>query len=521
MPATDDTAKRNVLFITSDQQHWMAMGYLNPEVKTPNLDCLVARGTTFHRAYTVNPTCTPTRASWITGLYPSQHGAYSLGTKLMEDVSTVGDAFRAGGYRTALVGKAHFQPLRSTEAYPSLEAYPIMHDLDFWRGFHGPFYGFDHVELARNHADEAHIGQHYALWLEDKAPGAWRDYFVPTPDGLPEHEAYPVSNRQRPPDGAPWDIPEDLHYNAWIAERANALMEGFKASDAPFFLWASFFDPHPPYMIPEPYAGMYEPDEVTVPEHREGEFDDKPPYFALSQQENPDFSVFHEPEGNKIHGAGSHLRSREVRAKNIATMYGMMTMLDKYIGVILDKLDELGLTDQTLVCFTTDHGDFLGQHGLTAKAIHHYEDLLKVPLVARLPGVIPEGRVSNALQSTVDLPPTFLSIAGLPVPRRMAGVDERAVWEGRGEALRDHVIVENQHQPTTMNMRTFINERYKLTVHYNRPYGELYDLQEDPDEYTNLWDDPVSQAIKQDLLLKFLYGEMAKAPLPMPRIFHA
>ncbi len=515
------TEKRNVLFITSDQQHWMAMGYLNPEVKTPNLDRLVERGTTFHRAYTVNPTCTPTRASWITGLYPSQHGAYSLGTKLMEDVPTVGDVFQEGGYRTALVGKAHFQPLASTEQYASLEAYPILHDLDFWRGFNGPFYGFDHVELTRNHTDESHVGQHYALWLESKAPCAWRDYFMPLGGDLPRQDGYPVSDRKRLVAGDAWDIPEELHYNYWIAERTNALMEQYAEGEENFFLWASFFDPHPQYMVPEPYASMYDPAEVTVPEHREGEFDDKPPYFALSQQEKPDFSAFQEPEGNGIHGASCHVAPREVRAKKIAMMYGMMTMLDKYVGAILDKLDELGLTEKTLVCFTTDHGDFFGQHGLTAKAIHHYEDLVKVPLVVSLPGCIPGGRVSESLQSTVDLPQTFLRFAGLPVPRTMAGVDEHDVWCGETETLRDHIIVENQHQPTTMNMRTYVNARYKLTIHYNREYGELYDLQEDPGEYVNLWDDSESQALKQELLLKFLYGEMAKAPLPMPRIYGA
>lgn len=495
------------------------MGYLNPEVKTPNLDRLVESGTTFHRAYTVNPTCTPTRASWITGLYPSQHGAYSLGTKLMEDVPTVGDVFGGQGYRTALVGKAHFQPLSSTDEYSSLEAYPVLHDLEFWRGFHGPFYGFEHVELARNHVDEAHVGQHYAIWMEDKAPGAWRDYFVPTPkDNLPEPDGFPLATRKRPAPGEAWDIPEELHYNAWIAERTNALMEEFSREGRNFYLWASFFDPHPPYMVPEPYASMYDPTDVTVPEHREGEFEDKPPYFAFSQEEKPDFSEFQEEGGNGVHGAGSHLSSREVRAKSIATMYGMMTMLDKYIGGILDKLDELGLAESTLVCFTSDHGDFLGQHGLTKKAIHHYEDLVRIPLVVSMPGTIPAGKQSDALQSTVDLAQTFLSLAGLPVPRTMAGIDESAVWRGDKESSRSHVIVENQHQPTTMNMRTYIDARYKLTVHFNQSYGELYDLQEDPGEYKNLWDQPEAQDLKKDLLLKFVYAEMAKAPLPMPRI---
>ncbi|MBT7806738.1 sulfatase-like hydrolase/transferase, partial [Candidatus Poribacteria bacterium] len=169
----------NVLLITSDQQHWNTLGRSNPEIHTPNLDRLAEQGTTFTRAYVPNPTCTPTRASIITGQYPSQHGAYSLGTKLMEDVHTVGEDFSDAGYRTALVGKAHFQPLREVDGYTSLESYPIMQDLDFWRDFHGPFYGFEHVELARNHADEAHVGQHYAIWMEENGCHNWRDYFRP------------------------------------------------------------------------------------------------------------------------------------------------------------------------------------------------------------------------------------------------------------------------------------------------------------------------------------------------------
>lgn len=511
--------KTNVLFITTDQQHWSAMGYLNPELETPNIDRLVRRGTTFHRAYTPNPTCTPTRASWITGLYPSQHGAYSLGTKLMEDVPTVGDAFQEHDFRTALVGKAHFQPLRSTEEYPSLEAYPTLHDLDFWREFHGPFYGFEHVELARNHTDEPHVGQHYALWLKEKGLDNWRDYFRPTGDNEPDMEDFPESDREPllPGEGT-WDIPEEYHYDAWIAERTNALMEQYAADEENFFLWASFFDPHPQYMVPEPYASMYDPEDVTVPGHREGEFEDKPPYFRLAMEDDPDFSAFEEPEGNAIHGAGCQKVPREIRAKNIATMYGMMTMLDRYVGKILDRLEQLGLAENTLICFTSDHGDFFGQHGLNAKAIHHYEDLLRVPLVASLPGKVPQDRVSESLQSTLDLPQTFLSMAGLPVPRRMTGVDQTAVWTGETETLRDHVMVENQHQPTTMNMRTMVTERYKITLHYNRPWGELYDLQNDPGEYNNLWDEPEYDDLKAKLLQKFIFGEMDKAPLPMPRI---
>ena len=509
----------NVLFITTDQQHYMAMGYRNPEVRTPNLDRLVEQGTTFHRAYTVNPTCTPTRASWLTGTYPSQHGAYSLGTKLPEDRATVGDSFRDAGFRTALVGKAHFQPLLETDEYSSLESYPKLHDLDFWRDFHGPFYGFERAELARNHTDESHAGQHYALWMEERGLTDWRDYFVPNqPSQTVEGDPLTESPHRSPEPGEAWEIPEQYHYNAWIADRTNTLMGEYASAGDSFFLWASFFDPHPRYMVPEPYASMYDPAKVTVPQHRPGEFDDKPPYFKKALEEDPDFSAFAEEGGNAIHGAGSHLRSDEVKAKNIATMYGMMTMLDDYIGKILDRVDELGIAEETLVCFTTDHGDFWGQHGLVAKAIHHYEDLIRVPLVVRQPGVIPSGVVSDSLQSTVDLAPTFLAMSGLDIPREMTGIDESLVWRGEVDTVRTHVIVENQHQPTTMNMRTFVTPQYKMTVHFGRTYGELYDLVTDPDEYVNLWDREEAAELKSRLLLEFLYGEMGKVSLPMPRI---
>ena len=130
-------SKLNILLITSDQQHWNTLGQFNSEIRTPALDKLARQGATFTRAYCPNPTCTPTRSSMITGKYPSQHGAYSLGAMLPESEQTVGEIFSAAGYRTALVGKAHFQPLQSTEEYPSLEAYPTLQDLDFWAELRG------------------------------------------------------------------------------------------------------------------------------------------------------------------------------------------------------------------------------------------------------------------------------------------------------------------------------------------------------------------------------------------------
>ncbi len=500
----NDSEKMNVLLITSDQQHWNTLGVLNPEIQTPNLDRLAAQGTLFTRAYCPNPTCTPTRASMITGMYPSQHGAYSLGTKLMEDVHTVGEDFTAAGYRTALVGKAHFQPLKSTEEFPSLEAYPVLQDLEFWKNFDEPFYGFEHVELARNHTDEAHVGQHYALWMEEKGLANWRDYFQ-KPTGSAEAGEYV------------WDLPEEFHYNAWISERTNALLEQYRDGQENFFLWASFFDPHPSYLVPEPWASLVDPESLTLPERRDGEHDRNPPHYRKTQERFPDFSMYDEEGGNCCHGFHSHLKSEADLRKDMACYYGMVSCMDQSIGRILDRLEELGLSDKTLVVFTTDHGHYFGHHGLVAKGAFNYEDLLRIPFIVRRPGQEIGGLRSAALQTLVDLAPTMLDFCGLPVPRTMTGVSQKPVWEGGG-AGRDHVLVENRHQPFKMNTRTYIDERYKLTVYCDAEYGELFDLQKDPGEFENRWDDPGFAGVKSDLLLKLAQAEMKREPLPMPRI---
>lgn len=497
----------NILWITSDQQHWTTLGVNNPEISTPNLDRLVQQGTYFTRTYCPNPTCSPTRASMITGKYPSQHGCWALGTKLPESEITIGQCLSEAGYATALVGKAHFQPLQSTDEYTSLESYPIMQDLDFWRSFHGPFYGFDHVELARNHADEPHVGQHYALWMEEKGLTNWREHFAkPTGTSDPQHGR--------------WSIPEEFHYNTWIAERTQALMEEYKKAGKPFFLWASFFDPHPPYLVPAPWDTMYDPEKLTIPRLIPGEHDKNPPHYRLTQETNPDFSAWKEIP-YAIHGLHSHVRDEQWIRQNTALYYGMVSFLDKAVGDILRRLDELGLAEDTIVIYTTDHGHFLGHHGLTAKGPFHYEDVLKVPFIVRWPGKVPEGVRSPALQSLVDLAPTFLSLAGVPVPHGMTGVDQSEVWTGAKEKARDHVVVEDRFTPTTVHIKTYIDERYKLTVYYNQPYGNLYDLEEDPGEHNNLWDDPGAKELKHELILKLLFAEMGKEPLWMPRIAHA
>jgi len=494
----------NILLITSDQQHWNTLGLDNPEVKTPNLDRLARSGMLFERAYCPNPTCTPTRASLLTGQWPSQHGAYSLGTKLFEDRPTMNDAWKANGYRTGLVGKAHFQPLKSTDKYPSIEAYPTLQDLDFWRNFEGPFYGFDDFELARNHTDEAHVGQHYAIWMEEKGLENWRDCFQPPTGTTP-------AQKHR------WNLPEEFHYNTWIAERTNHYLEQYRNAEQPFFLWASFFDPHPSYLVPEPWDTMYAPESLTVPEPRPSDLSNESPFYQLAR--TPDgtreqFSI----HGKGMHGVNPHNYAPEELAQNIATYYGMISCMDKYIGKILDRLEELGLADNTLVVFTTDHGHYYGHHGLIAKGPYHYDDGVRVPMLVRWPGKTKPGTRSSALQSLVDLPVTFLEAAGIPKPQQMTGVDQGPAWQDSETSVRNHTMVEDNHEPGVAELKTFITDRYKMSVYRAFDCGLLYDLEKDPGEYENKWNDPEYTEVKAQLLQQFLQAEMAKEVLPMPRI---
>ncbi|MCC5850658.1 MAG: sulfatase-like hydrolase/transferase [Verrucomicrobia bacterium] len=505
----------NILFITSDQQHYDTLGIDNPRIHTPNLDRLCREGTCFTRAYCPNPTCTPTRASLLTGLMPSHHGAWSLGTKLREDLPTLPGILSQAGYQTTLIGKAHFQPLVSTPEYPSIECQPLLRDLDFWRGFHGPWYGFDHIEITRNHCDEGHVGAHYAIWMEEKGIKNWADFFqLPDMGGDTERrQAYTHEDPRK------WNLPAEMHYTSWTAERSIAAIDRAQSDQKPFFLWASFHDPHPPYIVSEPWASMYDPADMEPGRVASGEHDANPAIHRHAAEiDDLDFWLERAKDQGCIHGRGFHggYPEEELR-KDIACYYGMVSFMDEQIGRILYHLDARGLTENTLVVFTTDHGHFLGQHGLRLKAIHHYEDLLRVPFLARWPENIPADRKSEHLQNLVDLPRTFLKAVGMEAPVHMQGVNQLTSWNGEGP-VREWSITENHHGYTRFHMHSFVTDRYKLTVHRDSDEGELFDLREDPGEQRNLWDDPGSLNLKAELLLAFHRARMAEEPVHMPRV---
>lgn len=517
----------NILLITSDQQHYMTLGINNPDIKTPNLDRLASMGMVSDRTYCPNPTCTPTRASIITGQYPSGHGAWTLGTKLDENVVTLGELLETKNYKSTLVGKAHFQPVKETSKYSSIESYPTLHDLEFWKEKKHDFYGFDNIELIRNHTIEWLVGQHYVLWLEEKGFKNWKDYYL-EPAGNMKYSDFPdpidvINNnegkiKEAKRQWGKWDIPVEAHYNTWISERTCHYLEEHKKSSEPFFIWASFPDPHPDYFVPEPYASMYDPNKLNLQFKQSGEISN--PIIEKTQELEPDFTEYKESKF-AIHGFHSHVQDEKSLRQDVAWYYGMVTFMDLHIGRILDKLDELGLTDNTLVVFTTDHGHYYGQHGLIRKGAFHYEDAIKIPFIASYPKYIKCGSHSTSMNTLVDFTPTVLDMVGIDKPCFMSGISQKDVWFGTKDSVRDHIICEHHHEENTINMRTYVGERYKITVYQGKKFGDLFDLEEDPNELINLWNDPKYKDLKMELLQCYIDAELNKEKIMMPRIANA
>jgi arylsulfatase A-like enzyme len=485
----------NFLLITTDQQRADSIGaYGNPVCQTPHLDRLAAQGTRFAACRTQNPLCQPARATILTGTYPSTHGVTCNGVDLPEEAAadSVASRFTEAGHATAFFGKAHFAstfPLMPTGRLESVEGSASMPD-----GWAGPYFGFEHVQLLLF----GHMLRVAPLM------GQWNWCFGPAPFGLhygrwlsrDGHEQGAERLRRMQPEaaGRVWDhtqtwpnaLPEEDHPTTWVADRADAWL---RTVDRPFFAWISFADPHHPMDPPAPWSRQYTPADVleALPAVHPDEFDTKPGLHRLWAQGN---------RGGPFEWAnpGGATLTREELATMTAAYYGMISQLDHQIGRLLTTLDEIGLADDTLVAVSTDHGEFLGEHQMIFKGPFAYDSLLRVPLLVRGPG-FEAGAVVDDPVGTIDLAPTALTAAGLPVPPRMEG---RPLLDGNHE----YTITENDFQIVLRHpMRTLATRRFKLTRYEEQPdVGELYDLDDDPGELVNRWDDAAYRSARADLL---------------------
>ena len=506
-----------VLFVT-DQHRADHLGcYGNPVVRTPNIDSLAARGARFDRFYVATPICMPNRATLMTGRMPSLHGARHNGIPLSLSATTFVDLLAAAGWRTALIGKCHLQsmsPRRPTLGMPEIDPALVpppgeLREADKTRLAHGrydqelttswaenpdheldlPYYGFRHVELCVGHGDR--VTGHYGRWLEARHPGS---------AGLRGPANQLPGNTYAAPQAWRTAVPEALYPTAYVAERARAFLEAHARSgeDAPFFLQCSFPDPHHPFTPPGRYWDMYAPEDVDLPRSFHGNAPRPRHVAALHAQREAGTA---NRDGQRVIA----VTEREAR-EAIALTYGTIANIDDRIGEVLRTLEDTGLAEDTVVAFTTDHGDFMGDHQLLLKGALHYQGLVRVPFLWADPAAPAGGAVRGDLAGTLDIARTVLARAGLAPFNGMQGRDLMAP----GGPERPLVIEEHQRYGYMgfghgFRARTLMDRRWRLTVYDDaEPLGELYDLEGDPDERVNLFDDPGRRDLRHGLVEQLL-----------------
>ncbi len=487
---------QNVLFLITDQQRADHLGCAgNQDLKTPNLDELAKEGVRFTNAYCANPMCMPNRATIFTGKYPSLHGVRCNGINLDKSIPTITQTLLDNNYQTYSIGKIHLNFLGnaySRKSHSEEALIPSIYTPSKKKTPHPrPYYGLDEVDMVIGHGDA--VGGDYLDWVEERAP------------------EYHEQIKKRAPklfdkimDDSP--IPEDIYHTSYITEKAISFLERFSEGnygDKSFFVHCSYPDPHMPVCPPGRYNKMYDPEKLEIPSN----LDD---VQKLYQHEvlGPFINVY---RPNWLR----ETTETELR-QFLAYTYGTLSMIDDGIGKILAALNNLGLEEDTIVVFTSDHGDLMGDHGLLLKGPAHFNGVLNVPLIWKVPGLTQKGKITNSLVSSIDIPQTLMELLQIKEKYRpvgMQGKDITPILKDPSKKVRDCCIIEedeqsqkDSHDLPSLRVRTMVTDTYRLTVYQNHEnYGELYNLKRDPQEQKNLWYDGDYASIKQQLLRKFFY----------------
>jgi len=474
----------NIILVTTDQHRGDCFGFEGRKVKTPHLDAFAQRATRFSQCTTANPICQPARASILTGHYPLTHGVRDNGIDLPSEAGEAGWAgqLSASGYETAFLGKAHFSTVRTFEPTGRPECERNARDF-YPRGWQGPYMGFDHVELM--------LMGHFNL-LPKPPPDTlhYEAWFFADGRGPEKLERY--AERLPPESGfnQVWHsaLPPLWHTSTWCGDRAVEYIKG--EHEKPFALWVSIPDPHTPFDAPEPWSRLHDPEDVDLPPHRVRNFEGRPWWHQASRENEP---VIASEEYRSIRANWSRPKQLPdpVLREVIANYYGMISLADHTFGRILNAVREAGIEEETYIVFTSDHGDWLGDHGLLLKGPMLYDGLVRVGFLMTGPG-IPGGKVVDEPVSLVDIFPTFLELAGVEPDRPRHGRSLMPVIAG--EEKRSHSYLEwdlgASRCGVELQLRMVRTRDMKLTVDQISGAGEMYDLSADPFETTNLWDDP-------------------------------
>jgi len=444
----------NVLLVLTDQERYDCTAPEGPPVETPECDRLSEAGTRFSSAYTPTSICSSARASLLTGRYPHDHGilnntheADAIQPNLPTELPTVGELLAEAGYRNTYLGKWHV----GRDQTPA----------DF---------GFSYLGGSDRHHDDIDTAyEEYRAEFDEVAAETDPEDPVYTDHGDLVAGTDPV--------------PVEATRPYFLAEQTIAELRRAADADGPFFHRVDFLGPHHPYVLPGPYASLYDPEEVDLPASYAETFDGKP-----RVQENY----------VEYRGVGGFDREtwREVRA----AYWGFVTLIDRQIGRILDAVDNLGLTDETVVVHAADHGDFVGGHRQFNKGPLMYEDTYHVPLQVRWPGVVEAGSVTDAPVRLHDLMPTLLDVCGVAVPD---GIDARSLeplLTGDRPADWPEAVVAEYHGDEfgLYTQRMVRTDRHKYVLNTG-DVDELYDLRRDSAELQNLVDHPDYAPVLRDL----------------------
>jgi len=491
---------RKILLVTTDQQRYDTLGCNGGILgRTPVVDRLATEGLRFERAHPQSVVCMPSRSTILTGQHPSTHGVWMNGVPLPVDAPSVAEELHRAGYRTALVGKAHFEPfldpfLRFSEnALAQTGTVPP-------GGLHR---GFEHLEMATHGV----IGPlHYARWLMAEHPEALGGFYPALDASLQVNAAGGGDT------GAPQvkvnPVDRDLYHTDWVADRTTAWLDTLGA-DEDWFCWMSFPDPHHPWDPPESEVGRIDWHDVPLPEgypedrsRREAILDAKPRHWRLWYDGT--LVSNYEAPADWVPATLTPDQVREVNARNAVEC----ELVDEALGRVLERIAERGWADDLDVVFTTDHGELQGDFGLLFKGPYHVDALMRLPLVWRpAPSVGTEPAVVTRPVGLVDLAPTFCAIAGVETPTWMQGealpVDD-ADADARGF---ERVLTEWDSEifGTEVHVRTVMRDHwvcsaYRPGTSHDGTEGELYDLSDDPLQQVNRWADPALAAVRRDLV---------------------
>ncbi len=452
----------NILWFTSDMQRFDTIHCLNnPHVHTPNLDRLCSEGVAFTHTYCQNVVCTPSRSSFLTGMYPSSIRACMNGHETFADAAPLVPKLLAdNGYVCGLSGKLHI-------ASPWLGPENRVEDgYSFFRYSHSPFARLDQ-------------GNDYMKWLIDQGIDPASVFTRKPPGADTEFGSYKPS------------IKPEIHQTTWCTDQAIEFIQSNE--DRPWLMSVNVLDPHGPLDPPPEYLERYEVDDMPGPHFRESDLEHERRLMEI------DFS----DEGRTID-------ELEIKESQVA-YYAMIELIDHNVGRLLKLLEETGQRENTLVIFMSDHGEILGDHGLTGSGCRFYEGTVRVPLIMSLPGRFQAGLRSDALVELIDVAPTLLELAGVPLPERMHGRSLLPILEGEKapDHHRDSVRCEYYNTIDLIghdiefngSYGTMIRERrYKCSVYHGHDYGELYDLEKDPWEHHNLWESAEHLSIRERLL---------------------